>query len=155
MLRVPFESQVHEGNYLCLNGQGQGSHSRGYGSASLSTDPSNSNIAFLEMNNPTKDTVYLLSASQACTYLPMDGISVPCGSGIVNCQKGLHGGTWEEFRLQEQGDGSFLVESVAFPKHCLRAEGGADPPKVSVQNWEEGGGIESDERRFRISIFLG
>lgn len=53
-----------------------------------------------------------------------------------------------------QGDGSVLIESVAFPGHFLRAQGDEEPPKVSVQNWEEGGGIESDERRFRV-VFGG
>ncbi|MGW9211359.1 fascin domain-containing protein [Embleya sp. NPDC055664] len=54
-------------------------------------------------------------------YLRMDGTGVPetkAGGGMVNCQYSI--GPWEKFNAHAQGDGSFSLESTAFPGTYLR-----------------------------------
>lgn len=43
------------------------------------------------------------------------------GSGRVNCQFGAS--AWERFKLHEQSDGSYTIESASFPNVFLRMDG--------------------------------
>lgn len=58
-------------------------------------------------------------------FLRMDGSRVHSfagtGAGIVNCQFGA--GDWERFKLNSLNDGSYTIESVAFPNVFLRMDG--------------------------------
>ncbi len=82
--------------------------------------------------------------------LRMDGrgVTVPVGpgAGTVNCQASV--GAWEKFHLIRQGDGSFAIRSVQFPKARLRMDGqGVTEPvgagagvvncQASVAAWEK------------------
>ncbi len=58
------------------------------------------------------------------TYLRMDGNGVrelPDGSGTVNCQKSV--GPWERFKFIKHDDGTYTIESLAFPNTFLRIDG--------------------------------
>lgn len=82
------------------------------------------------------------------TYLRMDGNGVkelPDGSGTVNCQIGAH--PWEKFKFIKYEDGTYVIESLAFPNTFLRMDGkgvtgfaGAGAGKVNCQavakEWE-------------------
>lgn len=57
-------------------------------------------------------------------FLRMDG-----AGGIVNCQFGA--GSYEEFNLIDQGDGTFAIQSVNFPNAYLRMDG--DKNQVNCQ----------------------
>jgi hypothetical protein len=54
------------------------------------------------------------------------GWHYPLGGGYVNCQfydsfsKDAESKRWEEFRLHPQNDGTYTIESVAFPEVYLR-----------------------------------
>lgn len=58
-------------------------------------------------------------------FIRMDGSGVHTpsgpGAGTVNCQFGQ--GVWEKFHLHKQDDGTYTIESVAFPGVFLRADG--------------------------------
>lgn len=58
-------------------------------------------------------------------FLRMDGSGIRgfagSGAGHVNCQFGAS--DWEHFKLHEQNDGSYTIESVAFPNVFLRMDG--------------------------------
>lgn len=57
-------------------------------------------------------------------YLRMDGNGVaelPQGSGTVNCQIGAH--PWEKFKFTKYDDGTYTIESLAFPNTYLRLDG--------------------------------
>lgn len=43
------------------------------------------------------------------------------GAGLLNCQFGAD--AWEHFKLHEQPDGSYTIESAAFPNVYLRMDG--------------------------------
>jgi hypothetical protein len=61
-------------------------------------------------------------------YLRMDGTGVPttgASGGTVNCQ--YTAGPYEKFKLRPQADGSYSVESVAFPNVYLRMDGTGVP----------------------------
>ncbi|GLZ78072.1 hypothetical protein Afil01_28790 [Actinorhabdospora filicis] len=61
-------------------------------------------------------------------YLRLDGTGVTAfsgsGAGKVNCQFSAGSpGPYEKFRLRKQADGSYALESVAFPNVYLRLDG--------------------------------
>lgn len=70
-------------------------------------------------------------------YLRMDGGNVKskvnAGAGTVNCQFGAQ--DWERFKLHELQDGTYNIESAAFPNVYLRMDGNNPEGK------EEGFGI--------------
>ena len=59
-------------------------------------------------------------------YLRMDGREVKefqdYGSGIVNCQK--IGDPWTRFKFKKHDDGTYTIESLAFPNVFFRFGGG-------------------------------
>ncbi|MFJ9690633.1 fascin domain-containing protein [Kitasatospora sp. NPDC101183] len=72
-------------------------------------------------------TIAIQSASAPNVYLRMDGTGVvtptASGGGTVNSQSGIN--VFAVFRLRPQPDGSYAVESVAYPNVFLRIEPGA------------------------------
>lgn len=70
-------------------------------------------------------TFTLESVRYPGVFLRMDGNGVRSfagsGAGTVNCQFGA--GQWERFQLNKQGDGSYTIESAAFPNVFLRMDG--------------------------------
>ena len=70
-------------------------------------------------------TVAIASVAFPGVHLRMDGngLTQPegAGGGTVNCQYGV--GPWEKFRLEQQGDGTVAIASVAFPGVHLRMDG--------------------------------
>jgi hypothetical protein len=72
-------------------------------------------------------------------FLHMDGTGVPttgAGGGTVNCQLNANGGANTKFRLRAQTNGSFSLESTAFPGVFLRMVGSGVTART-----EGGGGI--------------
>ncbi|WP_163930031.1 hypothetical protein [Paraferrimonas sp. SM1919] len=91
------------------------------------------------MSNETTISPYQLGD----IYLRMDGSGVttfmPDGGGVVNCQ--LDAGPWEKFNLNQNSDGTYTIESVAFPGVFLRMDGrnvNADNPTGGVVNCQFG-----------------
>lgn len=60
-------------------------------------------------------------------FLRMDGSGIKRmsdnGEGHINCQFGAY--AWEHFKFHEQKDGTYTIESVAFPNVYLRIDGQA------------------------------
>lgn len=75
-------------------------------------------------------------------YLRMDGTGVTtatdAGSGKVNCQFSAGApGSYEKFRLRRQTDGTFSIQSEAFPNAYLRIDGTG----VTTQTTDGGGTV--------------
>ncbi|QLY28344.1 fascin domain-containing protein [Nocardia huaxiensis] len=83
--------------------------------------------------------ITLRSTAFANVYLRLDGsgVSSPAdyGGGLVNCQ--YTAGSYEQFRVRPQSDGSHAFESVAFPKVYLRMDGSG----VTTQTTSGGGTV--------------
>lgn len=71
------------------------------------------------------DTFTFESMAFPGVYLRMDGGNVrskaDAGAGTVNCQFGAQ--EWEHFKLHRLSDGSYNIESAAFPNVYLRMDG--------------------------------
>lgn len=73
-----------------------------------------------------KDNVFTFeSVIYPNVFLRMDGgnvkVKTGSGAGKVNCQYGAQ--EWERFKLHKQQDGSYTIESEAFPNVYLRMDG--------------------------------
>lgn len=88
-------------------------------------------------------------------YLRMDGGNVKSrtntGAGKVNCHFGAQ--EWEQFRLNELHDGSYAIESIAFPNVYLRMDGSnPDGKKEDFGTVNCQAGITSYERFYILNI---
>ncbi|MFG2915929.1 hypothetical protein ACGF0D_23965 [Kitasatospora sp. NPDC048298] len=89
--------------------------------------------------------IVIQSASVPNVYLRMDGMGVVTptapGGGKVNCQRGINDFT--VFLLQPQPDGTYAVESAAYPNVFLRMDAGtisAGAPIGGTVNCQSGAG---------------
>ncbi len=89
-------------------------------------------------------------------FLRMDGSEVtkfmPSGGGTVNCQ--VKAGPWEKFNIEKQANGTYTIESIAFPGVYLRMDGrgvNESNPIGGVVNCQLGAG---PWEKFKISIHL-
>ena len=99
-------------------------------------------------------TVVIESIKYPGVYLRMDGSNVKsfagAGAGRVNCQLGAD--MWEHFKLHEQEDGSYTIESAAFKNVFLRMDGNnasSNPSGFGVVNCQFG--AQSCERFYLVS----
>jgi len=78
-----------------------------------------------QIHEKKNGTFTIESVEYPGVFLRMDGSLVKknsgSGAGLVNCQFGA--AAWEHFRLHEQENGSFSIESAAFPNVYLRMDG--------------------------------
>lgn len=85
------------------------------------------------LRRQTDGTYSIQSEAFPNAYLRLDGTGVTSqtvnGGGTVNCQFNSNGGQYERYKLNANADGSFSLESAAFPNVFLRmkADGVTSP----------------------------
>lgn len=110
--------------FLRMDGKGIKAAS-GSGAGKVNCQKSIEPTGAFKANQQKDGTFTLESVKFPGVFLRMDGSRVRAfagaGAGIVNCQFGA--AEWERFKLNEQSDGSYTIESVAFPNVYLRMDG--------------------------------
>ena len=117
-------SAQFNGVFLRMDGSGITAAS-GSGAGTVNCQKTLSATAQFMARETGKDIFSFESVAFPGVYLRMDGGNVRsksnAGAGKVNCQFGAR--EWEQFRLHKQQDGSYTIESAAFPNVYLRMDG--------------------------------
>ena len=110
--------------FLRMDGSGITAAS-GSGAGTVNCQKTLSATAQFMVRKTDNNTFTFESVAFPGVYLRMDGGNVRsksnAGAGKVNCQFGAR--EWEQFRLNKQQDGSYHIESAAFPNVFLRMDG--------------------------------
>lgn len=110
--------------FLHMDGKGI-TTSNGSGAGTVNCQKSLLPAGMFKAHKEENGTFTLESVAYPGVFLRMDGNNVHsfagAGAGRVNCQYGA--AEWEHFKLNEQKDGSFTIESAAFPNVFLRMDG--------------------------------
>lgn len=110
--------------FLHMDGKGI-TTSKDNGAGKVSCQKSISPTGAFQLHQQKDGTFTIESVMFPGVYLRMDGNSIHSfvgnGAGTVNCQFGV--GNWERFKLNSLNNGSFTIESVAFPNVVLRMDG--------------------------------
>lgn len=118
------QSVVFKRVFLRMDGKGIRTPS-GSGAGNVNCQKSLTTTCVFKLHQEKNGTFTIESVEYPGVFLRMDGSNVKSfsgsGSGSVNCQ--FNAAEWEHFRLLEQKDGSFAIESVAFPNVYLRMDG--------------------------------
>ena len=97
----------------------------GAGAGKVNCQRSMAPTGAFKVQKQTDGTFTIESSKYPGVFLRMDGNGIHAfagsGSGRVNCQFGAS--AWERFKLHEQSDGSYTIESAAFPNVFLRMDG--------------------------------
>ncbi len=144
ILCVSIRPTYFSGTYLRIDGRGLTSP-QPFGGGVVDWQDSVRTWEKLQIeNHPEDDTFSIVSSAFPHVYLRMDGTEVlregktlENGGGIVNCQysPGISRGPYEQFRFENQEDGSKAIASVAFPGVYLRMESNL------VRDTDEGFGL--------------
>lgn len=118
------QSVVFKGVFLRIDGKDIKTPS-GSGGGKVNCQNSLTTTCVFKLHQEEDGIFTIESVEYPGVFLRMDGSSVKSfsgsGAGIVNCQFGA--AEWEHFRLYDQKDGSFAIESVVFPNVYLRMDG--------------------------------
>jgi len=118
------QSVAFKGVFLRMDGKGIRTTS-GSGAGKVNCQKSLTTTCVFKLHQEKDGTFTIESVEYPGVFLRLDGSSVKSfsgsGAGSVNCQFGA--AEWEHFRLRDQKDGSFAIESVAFPNVYLRMDG--------------------------------
>ena len=110
--------------FLRMDGKGI-STACGAGAGKVNCQRSMAPTGAFKVQKQTDGTFTIESSKYPGVFLRMDGNGIHAfagsGSGRVNCQFGAS--AWERFKLHEQSDGSYTIESAAFPNVFLRMDG--------------------------------
>lgn len=110
--------------FLRMDGNGIKTAS-GAGAGKVNCQKGITKTGVFRLHQEKNGTYAIESVEYPGVFLRMDGSRVKSfsgsGAGFINCQFGAS--TWEHFRLHEQKDGSFSIESAAFPNVYLRVDG--------------------------------
>lgn len=102
--------------FLRMDGKGI-STACGAGAGKVNCQRSMAPTGAFKVQKQTDGTFTIESSKYPGVFLRMDGNGIHAfagsGSGRVNCQFGAS--AWERFKLHEQSDGSYTIESAAFP----------------------------------------
>lgn len=110
--------------FLRMDGNGiTGASNAGAGKVNCQTSITHAGV--FKMHEQKDGTFTIESVKYPGIFLRMDGSNIRSfagsGAGIVNCQFGAR--EWERFKLNRLNDGSYSIESVAFPNVVLRMDG--------------------------------
>lgn len=127
MMKVDFlkplliESVIFKDVFLRMDGSGITS-ARGAGGGKVNCQTGIEPTGLFKVQQLKDGTFTFESVKYLGVFLRMDGSGIHsftgAGGGHVNCQFGA--GAWERFKLDELYDGSYTIESVAFPNVFLR-----------------------------------
>ena len=110
--------------FLCMDGYGIVAAS-GPGAGKVNCQKSLEPTGGFKAHQLKDGTFTFESLKYPGVFLRMDGSRVRsfagAGAGIVNCQFGA--ADWERFKLNDLEDGSYTIESAAFPNVYLRMDG--------------------------------
>ena len=130
MIKVNFskplliQSVAFKDVFLRMDGNGI-TQANGAGAGKVSCQKNMSPTGAFKVQEQKNGTFTIESVKYPGVFLRMDGSGIRgfagSGAGHVNCQFGAS--DWEHFKLHEQNDGSYTIESVAFPIVFLRMDG--------------------------------
>ncbi|WP_211588539.1 papain-like cysteine protease family protein [Allorhizocola rhizosphaerae] len=123
---ITFESTAYPEVFLRMDGTGVNSQtSSGGGKVNCNFRPADKEK--FKLRSQADGTFSIESIAFPNVFLRVDGSGVTSqttnGGGTANCQFNANGGIYEKFRLRPQADGSYSVESAAFPNVFLRMVG--------------------------------
>lgn len=118
------QSAAFKDVFLRMDGNGI-TASNGSGAGKVNCQKTFATEGAINAHRQSDGTYTLESVDYPGVFLRMDGNGIRSfagsGGGTVNCQWGA--GPWERFKLNIQEDGSYTIESVAFPNVVLRMDG--------------------------------
>ena len=110
--------------FLRMDGNGINTAS-GSGAGKVNCQKSLTPTGMFKLHQQKDGTFTIESVKFPGVFLRMDGSHVRsfagAGAGTVNCQYGAS--DWERFKLNSLNDGSYTIESAAFPNVVLRMDG--------------------------------
>ena len=129
------ESRAFRGHYLRLDSRGFQGAAQGGGVVNV-TNTFGTHVALKITKLP--DGYYTIQSTFFKNrYLRMDGRQINSSSkapgGVVNLQ--TKAASYEKFKIEKLSDGSYSIESVAFPGRFLTLNANPKP-----KNWSQGGG---------------
>jgi hypothetical protein len=123
---ITIRSAHFENVYLRMDGSGVTTQTSN-GGGTVNCSPGVSSYGKFRLWRQGDGSYSVESVAFPNVYLRMTakGFTAPAdqGGGLVNCQFNARGGTDEKFRLRQQPDGSFALESTSFPNVYLRMDG--------------------------------
>ena len=130
MIKVDFQkplliqSVAFKDVFLRMDGNGIKA-ATGSGAGKVNCQKSLAPTGAFKVHQQQDGTCTIESVKYPGVFLRMDGSRIHsfsgAGAGTVNCQFGASG--WERFKLNNLDDGSYSIESVAFPNVVLRMDG--------------------------------